>query len=124
MDTSHRKRIFTRSIIPAACQKEIAGRPKMSGMSQFHSSMTGQASANEKSATVHWGTYQGSEFTELESPTTLDTTASSVKLDVIIDGYYYVGAEYLATESAEPQNLSASDVVISSISLSCEIKSE
>lgn len=66
------------------------------------------ASANEKSATVHWGTYQGSEFTELESPTTLDTTASSVKLDVIIDGYYYVGAEYLATESAEPQNLANS----------------
>ena len=48
-DTFHRKRIFTRSIIPAACQKDITGRQKMAGISQFHSSLTGQASANEKS---------------------------------------------------------------------------
>lgn len=61
----------------------------------------------EQSATVHWGTYNGGVFEELESPTTLDTTASSVKLDVIIDGYYFVGAEYKATESSDGVNLTS-----------------
>lgn len=36
------------SINPADCQKDIAGREKMTGISQFHNSLTGQASANEK----------------------------------------------------------------------------
>lgn len=63
------------------------------------------ASDTDRSATIHWGTYEGSEFTELESPTTIDESAASVKLDVIIDEYYFVGAEYLETEDAAPQNM-------------------
>lgn len=39
--------MLTRSISPADCQKEMVGRPKMTGMSQFHNSCTGQARANE-----------------------------------------------------------------------------
>ena len=58
-----------------------------------------------ESATIHWGTYEGDTFTELESTTTIDSTAASVSLNVAIDGYYFVGAEYKATEDAEPQNL-------------------
>ena len=61
----------------------------------------------EQSATIHWGTYNGGVFEDLESPTTLDTTASSVKLDVIIDDYYFVGAEYKATESSDGVNLTS-----------------
>ena len=62
---------------------------------------------NEYSATIHWGTYENGEFTELESPTTIDSTAASAKLDVIIDAekYYFVGAEYKADETAEGRNL-------------------
>lgn len=41
--------MLTRSINPADCQKEIAGRLKMVGMSQFHNNFTGQASASENS---------------------------------------------------------------------------
>ena len=66
------------------------------------------ADDTEQSATIHWGTYNGGVFEELESPATIDSTASSVKLDVIFDGYYYVGAEYKETESADGVNLTSS----------------
>ena len=57
----------------------------------------------EKTATIHWGTYEDGEFTELTAPTAVDSTATSVDLEVIIDAekYYFVGAEYKLTEDAE-----------------------
>ena len=61
-------------------------------------------------ATIHWGTYDGDEFTELETPTTIDSTASSVDVKVIIDAakYYYVGAEYkLTADAEESENLTS-----------------
>ncbi len=62
----------------------------------------------EESATIHWGTYEGSTFNEFDSTTTVDTNAASVDLAVKIDGYYYVGAEYKADDSTEAVVLGSS----------------
>lgn len=62
---------------------------------------------NPFTADVHWGTYTDGVFNDLATTTTIDSTASTVKLDVIIDGYYFVGAVYYATEESEGVNLTS-----------------
>lgn len=57
------------------------------------------AGDNECSATIHWGTYEGDNFEEFDSITTIDTNASSVDLAVNVDEYYYAGARYKESES-------------------------
>ena len=66
----------------------------------------------DKTATIHWGTYVDGVFEELTTSTTIDSTASNVKLDIIIDAekYYFVGAEYVAAEGADPVNLSSTTI--------------
>ena len=63
---------------------------------------------DEESATIHWGYYEGSDFNEFSSTTTVDLTAASADLAVKVDGYYYVGSEYKATEDADAVNLKSS----------------
>ncbi|MBR3395027.1 MAG: VWA domain-containing protein, partial [Firmicutes bacterium] len=55
----------------------------------------------EESATIHWGTNEGEEFKEFDSTTTIDISASSVDLAVNIDGYYFAGAKYKTSETAD-----------------------
>ena len=61
----------------------------------------------EKIATIHWGTYVDETFEELAHPTSIDSSAATVKLDVVIDAekYYFVGAVYKTSEDAEGKNL-------------------
>ena len=65
--------------------------------------LTWTADEVEQSATIHWGTWSDGEFQELQTPTSIDSSAASVDIEVIIDAskYYYVGAEYKLTEDAE-----------------------
>ena len=62
----------------------------------------------EESATIHWGTYDGEEFTEFDSTTTVDANASSVDLAVNISGYYYTGGKYKTADNADGVVLSDS----------------
>ena len=57
----------------------------------------------EKTFTVHWGIDTEDGFEELTTPSTIDSTASSVDINIIIDAekYYFIGADYRLTEDAE-----------------------
>ena len=57
----------------------------------------------DESATVHWGTMNGSNFEEFDRTkvVTLDTTAATISLDVDFEGYAYNGAFYVAKDSTE-----------------------
>lgn len=65
------------------------------------------ADDNDCSATIYWKAYENGSYTDLQSATTIDTSASSVGLDVIFDGYTYVTAIYYADAESEPQSLSS-----------------
>lgn len=66
----------------------------------------------ECSATIHWGSYNDSgEFEEFEQPTTIDSSAASVELDVLMDEYYFVGIDYKETADAEPVHLENATVL-------------
>jgi len=79
--------------------KSVKAEFEVEGFSTFV--ITWTESGEEKSATIHWGTYEDGEFKEFDSTTTVDTTASSVDLDVKIDGYYYTGAMYKTSETED-----------------------
>ena len=49
---------------------------------------------SDKSATIHWGTINGDTFTEFTDTATVDSSAGSISLDVIFDGYLYSTASY------------------------------
>ena len=67
------------------------------GFSTFTITWTNEG--EEEKATIHWGTLAGSTFEEFDSTTTVDLSASSDDLAVNIDGYYYTGGKYKATET-------------------------
>ena len=50
----------------------------------------------DESATVHWGTMNGSNFEEFDRTkvVTLDTTAATISLDVDFEGFVYLNATY------------------------------
>ena len=77
------------------------------GFSTYTITWTNSEEEEEK-VTIHWGYYEGSTFNEFTSTTTVDSSAASVDLAVNVDGYYYVGAEYKETESADPVNMGSS----------------
>ena len=62
---------------------------------------------NECSSTIHWSVYENESYTELQSPATIDSTASSVALNVLFEGYSYVSTVYLENAEATPQALSS-----------------
>ena len=57
----------------------------------------------EQKAYIHWGIDEEDGFKDLTTPTTIDSTASSVDINIIIDAekYYFIGADYKLTEDAE-----------------------
>lgn len=57
----------------------------------------------DKFATIHWVTYEDGVDKELDTSTTIDSTATNVDINVIIDAekYYFIGADYRLTEDAE-----------------------
>lgn len=62
----------------------------------------------EQKAYIHWGIDEEGGFKDLATPTTIDSTASSVDINIIIDAekYYFIGADYRLSEDAvEFENL-------------------
>ena len=57
----------------------------------------------DESATVHWGTMNGSNFEEFDEAkvVTLDTTAATISLDVDFEGYAFSNATYKPAEGDE-----------------------
>ena len=49
---------------------------------------------NEHSAEIHWGYQDGGSFTEFTDTASLDSSAGTMSLDLIFDGYMYGGAVY------------------------------
>ena len=93
--------LVTVSVNDADAVEAIAAEFTVESFSTFVIHWT-NADDEEESATVHWGTYEDEEFNEFNSTTTVDFTASSVDLAVIVDNdYYYVGAEYKSVDGAE-----------------------
>ena len=62
-------------------------------------------------ATIRWGYNEDGEFKGFTSATSIDTSGSSVDLNVAVDGYYYVSAMYKATEDAAEKELASSALV-------------
>lgn len=89
--------------------QEIGAEFDVDSFSTF--TLTWTEDGNDKSATIHWGTYEDEGFKEFDSTTTVDTTASSVDLAVNISGYYFVGVDYLENEDAEPEYLEGVSVL-------------
>ncbi len=56
-----------------------------------------------ESATIHWVTDVEGGYEELTTPTTIDSTASNVDINIILDAekYYFIGADYKLSEDAE-----------------------
>ena len=95
----------------AEAVEEISTQFEVESFSTFTITWTNAETGDEESATIHWGTYEGDDFKDLSTATTVDLTAASVDLAVLMDEYYFVGIEYRETESAEPQDLNKNSVL-------------
>gem|GEM_PF-1315025 len=90
--------------------KSIKAEFEVDGFSTY--TITWTEDGDEKSATIHWGSYNATgEFEEFNSTTTVDATASSVDLNVNVDGYYFVGVDYLPNGAEEPTHLEQTSVL-------------
>ena len=70
------------------------------------------AEEEEETATIHFVTMDGGDYTEIAEDAKLDTTAASISLENNFSGYYFTGASYKETESS---NAVAIDTVLKKV---------